>query len=69
MPARGDAAGSIRFDAPKFPGQQGKGDYVLVIDGSLVVRKGPMVDPCEGWEVQDGERKDLRSKRHFRGQG
>ena len=39
MPARGDAAGSIRFDAPKFLGQQSKGDYVLVIDGSLVVRK------------------------------
>ena len=28
-----------------------------------------MVDPCEGWEVQDGERKDLRSKCHFCGQG
>ncbi len=24
MPALGDAPGSIRFDAPKFPGQQGK---------------------------------------------
>jgi hypothetical protein len=27
MPALGDAAGNIRFDAPKFPGQQGKEDY------------------------------------------
>jgi hypothetical protein len=25
MPALGYAAGGIRFDAPKFPGQQGKG--------------------------------------------
>jgi hypothetical protein len=39
MPARGDAAGSIRFEAPKFSGQQGKGEYMLVIIGSLVVRK------------------------------
>jgi hypothetical protein len=28
-----------------------------------------MVDRCERWEVQDGERKDLRSKCHFCGQG
>ena len=27
MPALGDAAGDIRFDAPKFPGQQGKAEY------------------------------------------
>jgi hypothetical protein len=39
MPAFGDAAGNIRFDAPKFPGQQSKEDYILVINGSLVVRK------------------------------
>jgi len=39
MPALDDAAGGIRFDAPKFPGQQGKGEYMLVINGSLVVRK------------------------------
>src|SRR5260370_25592284 len=39
MAALGDAAGSIRFDAPKFSGQQGKGEYVLVINGSLVIRK------------------------------
>ncbi len=39
MPALGDAAGGMRFDAPKFPGQQGKADYMLVINGSLVVRK------------------------------
>ena len=39
MPALGDAAGNIRFDAPKFPVQQGKEDYMLVIPGSLVVRK------------------------------
>jgi hypothetical protein len=38
MPALGDAAENIRFDAPKFPGQQGKEDYMLVING-LVVRK------------------------------
>jgi hypothetical protein len=39
MLALGDAPGSIRFDAPTFPGQQGKEDYMLVINGSLVVRK------------------------------
>jgi hypothetical protein len=39
MPALGDAAGNIRIDAPRFPGQQGKEDYMLVINGSLVVRK------------------------------
>jgi hypothetical protein len=39
MPALGDAAGSVRFDAPKFSGQQGKEDYMLVINGSLEVRK------------------------------
>ena len=39
MPTPGDAAGGIRFDAPKFPGQQGKEDYMFVINGSLVVRK------------------------------
>jgi hypothetical protein len=39
MPALGDAAGNIRFDAPKFPGQQGKEDYMLVISRSLLVRK------------------------------
>lgn len=39
MPALGDAAGGIRFHAPKFSGQHGKGDYMLVINGSLVVRK------------------------------
>jgi hypothetical protein len=39
MPALRDAAGNIRFDAPKFPGQQGKEDYMLVLNGSLVVRK------------------------------
>jgi hypothetical protein len=39
MPVLGDAAGNIRFDAPKFPGQQGKEDYMLVLNGSLVVRK------------------------------
>ena len=32
----GDAPGSIRFDAPTFLGQQGKEDYVLVINMSLV---------------------------------
>jgi hypothetical protein len=36
MPALGDAAGNIRFDAPKFLGQQGKEDYLLVINRSLV---------------------------------
>jgi hypothetical protein len=39
MPALDDAAGNIRFDAPKFSGQQGKGEYMLVINGSVVVRK------------------------------
>jgi hypothetical protein len=39
IPALGEAAGSVRFDAPKFSGQQGKGEYMLVINGSLVVRK------------------------------
>ena len=36
MLALGDAPGSIRFDAPTFLGQQGKEDYVLVINRSLV---------------------------------
>jgi hypothetical protein len=36
MPALGDAAGNIRFDAPTFLGQQGKEDYLLVINRSLV---------------------------------
>jgi hypothetical protein len=36
MLALGDAPGSIRFDAPTFPGQQGKEDYMLVINRSLV---------------------------------
>ncbi len=39
MPALGDAAGGIRFDAPKFQANKGKGEYMLVINGSLVVRK------------------------------
>jgi hypothetical protein len=41
MPALGDAAGNIRFDAPKLPGQQCKEDYMLVINGEL---SGPQGD-------------------------
>jgi hypothetical protein len=35
MPALGEAAGNIRFDAPKFPGQQGKEDHMLVYQREL----------------------------------
>jgi hypothetical protein len=35
MPALRDAAGNIRFGGPKFPGQHGKEDYMLVTNGSL----------------------------------
>jgi hypothetical protein len=43
MPALGDAAGDIRFDAPKFPGQQGKEDYMLVTNRTalLVASRSP----------------------------
>jgi hypothetical protein len=39
MPALGDAARNTRFEAPKVLGEQGKEDYMLVINGRLVSRK------------------------------
>jgi putative sterol carrier protein len=58
MPALGDAAGNIRFDAPKLPGQQCKEDYMLVINGEL---SGPQGD--QWWiDVNGGKYKMGKGK-------
>jgi putative sterol carrier protein len=57
MPALGDAAGGTRFDAPKFLGQQSEGEYMLVINGSLVSAKRPMVMDVNGGKYKMGKGK------------